>query len=168
MVKGERIDFREEVRSADRDHVRAIVSSTGFFSPEEIEIAVELVEERLARGPGSGYHFVFAEYGGRVVGYSCFGPIPGTRESYDLYWIAIHEACRGLGIGTALLEESERRILRSGGRRVYVETSFRNQYGPTRAFYAARGYAQEALLKDFYAPGDSKIIFSKTIPLNTL
>ena len=38
-----------------------IVQSTGFFYDHEIEIAVELVTERLTHGESTGYYFVFAE-----------------------------------------------------------------------------------------------------------
>ncbi|MDD3642012.1 MAG: GNAT family N-acetyltransferase [Candidatus Krumholzibacteria bacterium] len=160
---GRELTWREMVRPEDAGAVRRIVSSTGFFSPEEIEIAVELVEERLARGDGSGYHFIFAERGSRPVGYACFGPIPATRFSWDLYWIAVDESDRGGGIGRLLLERSERIIARMGGRRIYAETSGRAQYEPTRAFYRACGYAEEAVLAEFYAPGDAKHFFVKEI-----
>ena len=73
--------FREEVRPEDRQAVGRLVRATGFFSEEEIGIAVELVEERLARGDASGYFFLFAEEGDRLLGYACFGPIPGTRRT---------------------------------------------------------------------------------------
>ncbi len=43
--------FREEVKPEDAENVRRIVESSGFFSPEEVQVAVELVEERLNRGP---------------------------------------------------------------------------------------------------------------------
>ncbi|HLE18127.1 MAG TPA: hypothetical protein VI728_07560, partial [Syntrophales bacterium] len=64
------LSYREEVTLTDRDDIRAIVSSSGFFSCEEIDIAVELLEERIARGEASGYFFLFAEQGGRVAGYT--------------------------------------------------------------------------------------------------
>ncbi len=157
------LTFRDTLNPPDTEHVRAIVQSTGFFSPAEVEIAVELAIERLVKGLDSGYHFLFAEQNNRVVGYSCFGPIPGAQASIDLYWIAVHNDFRGAGIGKKLMAESERAIKRLGGRRIYVETSSREQYQPTRAFYLACGYQQEALLKDFYAPGDSKVIYVKAI-----
>lgn len=157
------LSWRERARPDDAAAVRRIVESTGFFSSEEIEIAVELVLERLEKGEASGYHFLFAERGGRTVGYSCFGPIPATRFSWDLYWIAVDESMRGAGIGGALIERSERIIARMGGRRVYAETSGRAQYEPTRAFYRACGYAEEAVLAEFYAPGDAKHFFVKEL-----
>ncbi len=155
--------YRDEVRSTDRQAVRAILQSTGFFHPEEIAVAEELVEERLQRGPASGYHFEFAESGGQVAGYTCYGPIACTRESFDLYWIGVHQEHRRAGLGRLLLARAEERIRELGGRRVYVETSSRAQYEPTRRFYLACGYRLEAELEDFYAPGDGKAIFLKVL-----
>jgi hypothetical protein len=44
-----------------------------------------------------------------------------------------------------------------------VETSGRDEYLPTRGFYAARQYAASARVRDFYAPGDDRIIFTKRL-----
>lgn len=156
--------FRYDVSPADRVAVRAVVESTGFFSPAEADVAVELVDERLAKGPASGYEFAFAEEGGELLGYSCFGPIAATEASFDLYWIAVAKNRQHAGIGRALVAESERLIRAAGGRRVYVETSGRRQYEPTRAFYQRNGYQIEAVLDDFYAPGDGKVILVKVLP----
>jgi GNAT superfamily N-acetyltransferase len=157
------LHFREDVRPEDAGHVGDIVTSTGFFSPDEITIAVELVTERLQKGPESGYYFIFAESGGRTIAYSCFGPIPATQYSYDLYWIAVHDDFRGQGLGRRVLKASERAIARLGGQRIYIETSGRDQYRPTRAFYLSCGYAEEAQLADFYAPGDAKHFYVRDI-----
>src|SRR5688572_27065775 len=81
--------LRHEITSEDRDAVRRIVEGTGFFRADEVDIAVELVDERLARGAASGYHFVFAELGEVLAGYVCYGPTACTESSYDLYWIAV-------------------------------------------------------------------------------
>jgi hypothetical protein len=49
------------------------------------------------------------------------------------------------------------------GKRIYAETSSRDLYLPTHVFYENCGYLREAFLKDFYADGDGKIIYSKTL-----
>ena len=159
----DQIIWREEPRSSDVDIVRDIITSSGFFSKEEIEVAVELVQERLSKGVSSGYYFLFGEKDDQVIGYSCFGPIPCTTESFDIYWIAVHEKLRGLGLGREILERVEQKIRDMGGKRIYVETSSRKQYAPTRSFYMQCGYKEEAVLKDFYSPGDHKVIFLKVL-----
>ncbi|MBU1964249.1 MAG: GNAT family N-acetyltransferase [Proteobacteria bacterium] len=155
--------FREEVKPEDREAVGRLVRATRFFSEEEIGIAVELVEERLAKGDASGYFFLFAEEENRLLGYACFGPIPGTVHSFDLYWIAVDPGEQGRGVGRKLMATSETLIAQRGGRQVYADTSSRPQYEPTRTFYLSCGYLQEAFLADFYATGDGKVIFVKPL-----
>jgi len=155
--------LRAAVRRGDAKVVRDIVSSTGLFRPDEIGIAVELVEERLRVGPACGYHFLFAEREGRVLGYSCYGPVPLTLQSYDLYWIAVRKEAQGTGIGRMLLEKSEAAIAGLGGRRVYIETSSKAIYRDTRRFYERNGYRAEATLREFYSPGDNKVIYVKAL-----
>ena len=159
----EGLQLRHEAGPDDLGHVRRIVASTGFFNPAEVEVAVELVQERLTRGGASGYHFVFVEDNGQVLGYTCYGPIAGTAASYDFYWIAVDDSARRRGLGRLLAAETERLIGQAGGCRVYVETSGRAQYAPTRRFYEQTGYLLEAVQKDFYAPGDDKAIYVKVL-----
>jgi len=155
--------LRYDVASEDGRRIRELVKITGFFSPDEVDIAEELVTERISRGDKSGYYFVLAENDGRLIGYTCYGPIAGTVASYDLYWIAVHPDFQGQGAGRKLLEETEKLIAAAGGSRIYVETSQRDQYASTRAFYQKCSYTLEGILKDFYAPGDGKAIYCKAL-----
>ena len=155
--------FRKTVNKEDINKVQEIISSTLFFSEEEEKIACELVEERLVKGENSGYSFLFLDLEGRTIGYSCFGPIPATKLSYDLYWIAIHEDFQGKGFGKILLLETEREINNLGGKRIYVETSGKEQYILTRNYYISCDYKEEAVLEDFYAPGDAKYLYLKVM-----
>lgn len=155
--------LRAEAVRADVEAVRGLVRATGFFSDQEEAVAAELIEERLARGPASGYEFVFAEQGDRLCGYTCYGLIPLTRASYDLYWIAVHPEAQGGGLGRRLIDATEAAVARAGGTAIYAETSSREQYAPTCAFYRATGYTVAADFPDFYAPGDGKLVFVKRL-----
>jgi ribosomal protein S18 acetylase RimI-like enzyme len=155
------VTFRDTVHRSDPEAIFHLTESCKLFYPEETAVARELAEERLARGPSSGYEFLFAETDGIVIGYTCFGPIPLTQGRFDLYWIAIQKDLQGTGIGRRLLQLTELRIQEMKGRRIYVETSSRKPYAPTHRFYHSCGYHQEAILTDFYAPGDDKVIYMK-------
>jgi len=87
------INFRRKVYPKDVEAVRDIVASSGFFTSKEVEIAVELVNERLTKGLKSGYHFLLTEDEKNLLGYTCFGPIATTISSYDLYWIVVFYVC---------------------------------------------------------------------------
>ncbi len=157
------LQFRTDVTAGDVSLVGYIVRSTGNFSESEIEIAMELVQERLDKGPESGYHFVFAELDGRLVSYTCFGPVPATKSSFDLYWIATLKEMHGRGVGRAVQAEAERIIASMGGTHVWIETSSRDDYKLTREFYIRTGARIAAILEDFYSIGDSKYIFVKKL-----
>ena len=156
--------FRDQLVPSDREIVREMVESTGFFNQEEELIALELADDNLEKGTASGYHFLFCQdETGQVLGYTCFGHISGTAASFDLYWIVVGKRSQGLGMGKQLLDRTEDVIRAMGGSRIYAETSSRELYDPTRAFYRKSGYLEDAVLKDFYAPGDSKVIFVKEL-----
>ncbi|HEY9114284.1 MAG TPA: GNAT family N-acetyltransferase [Bacteroidales bacterium] len=158
-----KISFRTEVQVEDFRTVREIVTTTGFFHSEEIEIAVELAEERYNKGEASGYEFIFLELEGKTVAYSCYGLIPLTKSSYDLYWIATHADYRNKGLGKILLQKTEDDIKARKGTAVYAETSSRDLYISTRQFYLKNGYTLKAQFEDYYDKGDDLVYFVKKV-----
>lgn len=163
VKKTDQFQFRFEVESADLTRVRSIVAATEFFTPAEVDIAVELVEERLAKGKVSGYEFILADSNSALAGYVCYGEIPCTVGSFDIYWIVVAPECQGAGLGRKLMQLTEDQVRRLHGQRIYIDTSGREQYQATRGFYARSGYMPACELPDFYGPGDSKVIYSMTL-----
>ena len=168
-----------ELSAAARPRIAEILRGSKVFSAAEIAVALELFDEgvvergrrnaedasrsafRLPHSP-SDYLFLGAFTPEEVlVGYACWGPTPATDRTWDLYWIAVDTALQGAGIGTILLEEVERRLVGQHARMLIAETSSRSDYTATRGFYERRGYAEAARVRDFYAPGDDRIIFVK-------
>lgn len=156
-----RTTWRNSVRASDPQRLRQLVAATGKFSAEETAIAEELGAERIARGRASGYEFVLVEQGDTLLGFACFGRIPGSETSWDLYWIAVHPDHQGKGLGGQILARSETAMHRAGAEQVFVDTSTVELYEPTRRFYQSKGYALAAEFADFYRPGDGKAIFRK-------
>ena len=157
------LTFRTTPEKRDIIRVFEIVESTKFFYDHEVEIAVELVTERLAHGESTEYYFVFAEVDGVTAAYSCFGPIAMSKTSFDLYWIATHNDFRGKGIGRKLLEETCNQARNMGCSIIIAETSGLEHYVPTRAFYITNKFDLEARLKDFYTMGDDKLFYTKRL-----
>lgn len=155
--------LRDSVLPGDPAAIAALVRATGFFSEEEIGIAAELATERLEKGAASGYEFLFAEREGRLAGYSCYGRIPCSSVSWDLYWIAVDPGQQGAGLGRRLLRATEDRIRDAGGLAVYAETSGKAQYASTRGFYERSGYDTAGVFADFYAPGDAKYTYCRRL-----
>jgi len=152
--------------SGDRSRIQEIVTAAGNFSDQEIATAMELVDEALKKGEESGYIVVVAETperAGEIDGYACYGPTPLTEGVFDLYWIAVCPKAQGRGIGRLLVEYVEKDIGSRGGRMLLIETSSRDEYAPTIAFYQRTNYELAARIKNFYRVGDDKLIFSKEL-----
>jgi ribosomal protein S18 acetylase RimI-like enzyme len=161
------IQVRDELRPADRASLEQILRSCKFFREDEIAVALELIDDRLQKGKASEYEFLIAFSGDRVVGYCCYGRIPCSVHSYDIYWIVVDPTIHRAGIGRKLVAAAEERIRKLGGKRVYVDTSSRPEYTPTHHFYSSCGYRVDATLRDFYAPGDNKVVFCKVLESST-
>lgn len=156
-------EFRTILRPSDADAVERLVAATGVFSPEEITIARQLVEETMAQAPGADYRFLIADAAGSIEGYTCYGPIPGTDRRYELYWIAVDPDAARHGLGRALLSATEAAVRALGGTHLFAETSTRADYAPARGFYAANGYTCHAQVPDFHADGDGLAIYGKRL-----
>ena len=148
----------------DGDDIRRITSTSGFFSEGEIATVDELWDEYILHGTqASGYYFLVYKDEETVLGFACYGPHPLTESSYDLYWIVTDKHAKGRGVGKALMAEVEKEVVSLGGSLLLAETSGKELYKPTRGFYKRRGYLKEAVIKDFYAPGDDLVMYTKKL-----
>ena len=157
-------ELRRHLAPADQAAIGALCRGTGFFRDAEIAIAEELAADRLARGDASDYRFLIADAPhGRLLAYACYGPVAGTRSSWDLYWIVVDRRAQGAGIGRRLLAAVIEDAAAAGCTRLYAETESTPLYAPTRAFYAGCGFLLQAVLPDFYAPGAGQQIWMRPV-----
>jgi ribosomal protein S18 acetylase RimI-like enzyme len=168
MASGVRVGT---LHAGHRDRLTSILRASGLFRDHEIAVALELFDEGVAGGAPDGvgsddYRFAGAfDARDELLGYACWGPTPATDRTWDLYWIAVDPAAQGRGVGTRLLTEVERRLSEADARLLVVETSSRDDYAATRAFYRARAYDEVARLREYYAPGeDARVVFTKRVP----
>ena len=146
----------------DRGRVEAMIKATGLFWRWEIPIALEVFDGATgAKGRvDPDYESAGVETDGRLGGWAAWGPTPGQPGAFDLYWIVVDPARQGQGIGSLLLAEMDRRIA-GRAKQLFVETSGRDDYAPTRAFYERHGYRMLDRLPDHFAPGDDLVRFIK-------
>ena len=148
----------------DREKILDLLRQTAVFNEREISIAIEIADLVLMkRDKGEYQAFCYYDSDDRFMGYICFGPIPMTDFSYDLYWIAVDKTVRGKGVASDLLRFMEEKVTRQGGKKIYVDTSTTPQFGAARGFYDKHGYRSVGVLDDFYREGDHKIIFMKDL-----
>jgi len=149
------------LKPSDRTALQRILIDTGMFTEAEIEVALELIDIVLTKPDQKDYFIYVATDESQLVGYVCYGPTPATEGTYDLYWIAVAPRLQGKGVGRDLLKHVEAIVQDQNGRLIIIETSSKERYLPTRNFYLKNGYAIAAQIKDFYRPGDDRVIFVK-------
>jgi ribosomal protein S18 acetylase RimI-like enzyme len=153
--------------AADRSGVFRILENAGNFTPAEVGIALELIDEWLELGEHSGYLTYVLEArdgdGSEVLGYVSFGPTPLTESTFDLYWIAVDKSKHRGGVGKRLLKFTEEEVVRRGGKMLLIETSSQETYGGTIQFYEKTGYELVGKIPEYYKPGDDKLIFAKRL-----
>lgn len=153
-----------DINPGDRPVLEQILASSGYFYDFEIEVALSLADETLANGQEkSGYYWIRLIEEGEVIGFANFGPNPSSVHSWDLYWMAIQEEYRNKHYGAVLLREAEARIRSLGCKVLWIETSGRPLYEPTRHFYLRNDYELEATMRDFYGPEDDKLVYRKVL-----
>jgi len=153
--------------AADRSGVFRILENAGNFTPAEVAIALELIDEWLELGEHSGYLTYVLEArdadSSEVLGYVSFGPTPLTESTFDLYWIAVDKSKHRGGVGKRLLKFTEEETVRRGGKMLLIETSSQETYGGTIQFYEKTGYELVGKIPEYYKPGDDKLIFAKRL-----
>ncbi len=155
--------FRTEPRASDRDALQRLATDTKVFSAVEVGWTVEIIDAALTRGQAAGYHFLFADGGDGLEGFTCFGPIDGTDNRFDLYWILVSPSAQGKGLGRRLLAETMKAARALDATHMFIDTSTRADYAPARALYEALGFAHMGTLVDFYRDGDGKALFGRKL-----
>ena len=152
------------LKTHNKKEVSRLLRQAKTFNDQEIQVALEVVNDALRR-PEKGDYCAFCalEGNGSLAGYICFGPIPMTEDCYDLYWIVVDKAFSRRGVGGKLLEFMEDFVIKKGARRIYVDTSSTPPYEPARGLYGKHAYRVVGLLEDFYRKGDHKVIFMKEV-----
>lgn len=100
---------------------------------------------------------------GDVDGVAYYVPEQLTEGTWNLLLIAVDPKLHGRGIGTYLMRFVEMELCSQGHRVLLVETSGKPEFERTRGFYDMLGYDREARIRDYYADGDDKIIFRKSL-----
>ncbi len=150
-------------RADEAGQIMMVARQVQVFTTEEVDTVKELLDDYVAKGDASGYHFLSCRLEGRVVGFACYGSRALTRGAFDLYWIGTSSSAQRRGVGAALIGRVERDVRAMGGRLLIVETSSLPEYEPARHFYESQGYRRQAVVEDFYDEGDSLVMYTKKL-----
>lgn len=100
---------------------------------------------------------------GAATGFCYAVPEQLAEGAWNMLAIAVLPMQQGGGAGSALVQHLEATLRAKHQRILIAETSGLDEYAPTRAFYRKNGYVEEARISDFWAAGDDKIIYWKSL-----
>jgi ribosomal protein S18 acetylase RimI-like enzyme len=140
----------------DLNAVSSILDQTGLFPAEMLG---DMAEPFLS---GVEPHiWLTTSIANDVLGFAYCEPERLTDGTYNLLAIAVDPDRQSRGIGQLIVAAAEQAVLDLGGRVLLVETSSLPQYERTRSFYDQLGYSREAVIREFYAEGEDKVVFWK-------
>ena len=149
----------------DKSDLMRVLRNTHEFTPMEVDLAEEVIDDYLEDSAASGFFILVADLEPGIGGYVVYGTVPITDNVWELYWFAVDGNIRGQGIGRKLWEAAENNMWEAGARLMVLETSSKSEYDRTNLFYERAGYKVVGLIKDFYMIGDDQITYEKRCPL---
>lgn len=100
---------------------------------------------------------------GEPIGF-CYAVHEQLAEgTWNMLAIAVLPEKQGKGSGKALVGQLEAHLRSKRQRVLIVDTSSGDAFSDAREFYRKSGYTEEARIRDFWAPGDDKIVFWKAL-----
>lgn len=101
--------------AADRHPLFTLIETIENFTPDEKEMAREVIYDGLA-SEENGYHILVAEdseHSCSLCGFICYGAIPMTIRRWDLYWIAVAPELSRRGWAACLLGQWKRFLVKA-------------------------------------------------------
>ena len=150
----------------DADVLRRLAIDNGLFEPDDMDDFDEMLGGYL---DGTLEHHLWivlddADLG--VLGAAYYAPEPFGDRVWNLYFIAVAAGQQRAGAGSVLIGHVEADLRGRGeglARVLIVETSSLDGYEQARRFYRKHGFDEEARVREFYGPGDHKVMFWKSM-----
>jgi len=147
----------------DKTTILEVAVDSGLFPAEHIGELAEMMDSQL-ESENEGHHWIVQTNGAaKIKAAAYYAPEALTNGTWNLYFIAVREALKGQGNGTALLQHVESSLRQNQHRVLIIETSSLDGFELTRRFYLKHGYSEEARIRDFYEAGDDKVVFWKSL-----
>jgi len=143
---------------ADIPALQRVLDATELFPSEMLP---EMLASFLDGSTSAFWLTCHTETG--AVGFCYTVPEELAEGTWNMLALAIHPEAQGQGLGRKLVSAAEAHLRQAIQRILIVDTSGTEEFAPTRAFYAACGYEEEARIRDFWAVGDDKVIFRKAL-----
>ena len=136
--------------------------ASGLFPPDALP-EVEATLDEFLTGAVATDRWLTTDTGTSIAAAAYYAPERMTDGTWNLYLLAVHPDHQGQGRGAALVRHVEQDLRQAGARVLLIETSGVPGFARQRAFYTGLGYHEEARIRDFYEPGDDKVIYWKNL-----
>lgn len=147
-----------QAKKSDLPDITLILNDTNLFPAEMLE---EMISPFLLEPDGPEKWLVCEDDSGQVVGFCYYRPEPFAEGTWNLLAIGLRTEKQNRGYGSLLISAVELSL--STERVLIVETSGLEDFDATRKFYDKCGYDREATIRDYWADGDDKVIFRKSL-----
>lgn len=151
------------IRSTQKTDTQAIlniVEASGQFDASGIAHVQATLEQHLV-GNGEGIWLTADD--GEPIGAAYCAPEPVASGTWNLLMLWTRSDRHGKGHGASLVAHVEHELKSRAARLLIVETSGLPEFAPARSFYAKCGFVHEASIKNFFAAGDDKLVFTKPV-----
>ena len=140
--------------------ILAIVNGSGQFDADGLTHVRNTLEQHVA-GARDGIWLTADD--GEPVGVAYCAPEAVTIGTWNLLMLWTREDRHGQGHGSALVRHVEKELKGRSARLLIVETSGLSAFAAARGFYTKCGFEHEATIKNFFADGDDKLVFTKSV-----
>ena len=146
-----------------REALLTIIKNSGQFDEDGL-VHVKTTLDAHLENPEEAIWFTAID--DVPVGVAYCAPEPVTSGTWNLLMLWMKDGYEGRGFGKELVSHVENEIRNRQARLLIVETSQLPDFSSARAFYEKCGFNLEAEVKDFFAAGDNKLIYTKAVQKN--
>lgn len=144
----------------DAPAIEAILAHSGAFDRDGLAHVRATLEHDLAQQSDAIW---LTALEGVPVGVAYVAPEPLAHATWNLRMIWTRHDKSGAGYGRQLIERIDAELRVRHARLLIVETSGLPTFAAARAFYTKVGFEHEATIRDFFAAGDDKLVFTKRL-----
>ena len=145
-------------RPEDVPALKSLLSRTGLFPAEMLPAMLAPAWAGEAEALWLTCH-----QGGGPRGFAYCVPEAIAEGTWNMLALAVCPDLQGRGLGAALVNATLQHLRAANHRLLIVETSGMAEFSGARRFYEKIGFVPEAHIRDFWAPGDDKVIYRKPL-----
>jgi len=146
-------------KHGDIADLQEVLNGTELFPSEML---ADMVSDSLSSDESQDL-WLTCEADGKAVGFCYAKPEALAEGAWNMLAIAVLPTMQGNGCGSAIANQLEAALIERGQRILIADTSGADAFAKTREFYRKNGYTEEARIRDFWAAGDDKIVFWKSL-----